>query len=165
MMLCNFELAPGFEMISPLLRKWPLSYSFFKERQRHFLLPLSGRSPVNCLPECGFLSNIVAADNAISSLHHYSSISRSILNQLSRLRNSKASKRLRTLPIAGLGPDGLVIFIALPPCLFRLCACRGIWRGNSVIIFACQSSRGTPEASIAMAVVTRLCFFLRYSNV
>src|ERR1700674_5540674 len=36
-----------------LLRKWRLSYSFFRETQSHFLPPLSGRSPVNCLSECG----------------------------------------------------------------------------------------------------------------
>jgi hypothetical protein len=32
------------------LRKWPLSYSFFREAQIHFLPSLSGRSPVNWLP-------------------------------------------------------------------------------------------------------------------
>jgi hypothetical protein len=41
--------------ISRLLRKWPLSYSFFRGVQSHFLPPLSGRSPVSCLSECGFL--------------------------------------------------------------------------------------------------------------
>src|SRR5450759_4740708 len=36
-----------------LLRKWPLSHSFFREARSHFLPPLSGRSPVNCLSETG----------------------------------------------------------------------------------------------------------------
>jgi hypothetical protein len=39
---------------SQVLRKWPLSYSFFKEAQSHFLPFLSGRSPVNRLSETGF---------------------------------------------------------------------------------------------------------------
>src|SRR5580704_2290932 len=38
---------------SPLPRKWPLSYSFFRGAHTHFLPPLSGRSPVNRLSECG----------------------------------------------------------------------------------------------------------------
>jgi hypothetical protein len=38
---------------SRLLRKWPLSHSFFRRAQSHILPSPSGRSPVNCFSECG----------------------------------------------------------------------------------------------------------------
>jgi hypothetical protein len=39
--------------MSCLLRKEPLSYSFFSEAQCHFLPSLSARSPVSCCYENG----------------------------------------------------------------------------------------------------------------
>jgi hypothetical protein len=41
--------------MSCLLRKGPLSYSFFSEAQCHFLPSLSARSPVICLSERSYL--------------------------------------------------------------------------------------------------------------
>ena len=45
-------------LICQLLRKWPINNSFFMETPSHFLPPRSGRSPVNCLSECGFFASI-----------------------------------------------------------------------------------------------------------
>jgi hypothetical protein len=48
-------------ILRPLLRKWPLKYSFFREAQRHFLPSLSGRSLVNCFSETGFYFALILA--------------------------------------------------------------------------------------------------------
>jgi hypothetical protein len=56
--LTNAECVPNmFGVLSPdksTSKKVALIYSFFRKPQGHFLPSLSGRSPVNCLSECGF---------------------------------------------------------------------------------------------------------------
>src|SRR3984893_17248574 len=56
----------GQVLISPLLRKWPLSYSFFSVAWGHFPPSLSGRSPVNCLSECMVRRRVASAKRTMA---------------------------------------------------------------------------------------------------
>jgi len=64
-------------LLSHLLRKWPLRYSFFGEAQSHFLPTLSGRSTVNCLSEReSQLPRTVHCSVGPLIPHHFSGVAR-----------------------------------------------------------------------------------------